>query len=352
MAVRGNLNPKELVNLTGFGKQEGIARVDGARFIAIQHQMGEKKGGGLVTPYLALQFDEVYVGGDLKPIDDAAPVTMDLILCWGSAAKKERDAAGTETVVREAMPIFRFQPATVKSADDQNPSEVGVSDVEGDEKMKLVEIGSEGNTFVSSDGAVPFANSAIGIFMTQLEKKGFKAEIIGRGYAPDFVGMVYEFKTTPTKTICERLGITYSPSNRIDAKTKQPIVDMCREITNIIVRPYEKGAVKGSVAKTSTAASKGNGAATAKEAAAVVESGELDPKLEAALKAFVEANKGKSFDNLSKFIGAIGPTLVKASAYKLVNDLTNGWKKDIDSLGALGMAYGFGVEEGKIVIGD
>lgn len=345
MAVRGNLNPKELVNLTGFGKQEGIARVDGARFIAIQHQMGEKKGGGLVTPYLALQFDEVYVGGDLKPIDDAAPVTMDLILCWGRAAKKNEQGLVTE----EAMPIFRFQPAMVKSADDQNPSEVGVSDVEGDEKMKLVEIGSEGNTFVSSDGAVPFANSAIGIFMTQLEKKGFKAEIIGRGYAPDFIGMVYEFRTTPTKTVCERLGITYSPSNRIDPKTKQPIVDMCREITNVLVRPYEKSSGK-SAAKTSAAA-KTNGAATAKEAAAVVESGELDPKLEAALKAFVEANKGKTYDTLGKFIGAIGPTLVKASAYKLVNDLTNGWKKDIDSLGALGMAYGFGVEDGKVVIG-
>lgn len=259
MGVRVSLKPSDATKMTGFGKQEGIARVDGARFKAIQHV---KKDGTLVTPYLALQFDETYVDSNLKPVDDSEMEQKDFIVCWGDSKSLECK--------------FRFQPANVKNADDQEPVEVGVSDIDGDDKFKMVEVDAEGNTFVSSDGATPFDNSDISIFMAQLEKLGFKPEVLGKGYAPDFVGLVYEFKTSEKKVVCEKMKIKYTPGpERKDARGLV-VVDMCREVTKILVRPYEKNVKPATKSATTTAAAggKSNGKAAVAETVANASAGD------------------------------------------------------------------------------
>src|SRR4051812_17755544 len=85
MGVRGSLKAADAVVISGFGKLEGIAKVEDCRFMTVQYQQGEKKGGNLVTPFLAMQTDEIYVDKEGKPEDPEAPVdVVNHILCWGS----------------------------------------------------------------------------------------------------------------------------------------------------------------------------------------------------------------------------------------------------------------------------
>lgn len=335
MGMRSSLKPSDLTKQTGFGKQEGIARVDGARFKAIQHT---KKDQSLVTPYLALQFDETYVGSDLKPIDESEPEQKDYILCWGDSKSLECK--------------FRFQPANVKNAADQEPVEVGVSDIDGDEKFKMVEVDAEGNTFVSSDGAAPFENSDIGIFMAQLEKLGFKPEVLASAYAPDFVGMVYEFKTVEKKVLCEKLKIKYSPGPERKDQRGVVVVDMCREVTKILVRPYEKGA-KGAVTSTKAVSGKPNGKAV--EAPAESEGGLFtDTELDA-IKQAVGTLKGTL--TRKDFKSKVGVHIVKNKSienYSKVGSMVSNkiGKLDDDGWSTMGLETGglFSVDGDTVTI--
>lgn len=352
MGQRVIVKPSEMPNFSGFGKQEGSAKVEGARYIAVQHQQGEANGGRMITPYFALQLDEIYVDSDMKPIDDAAAVQFDVIVCWGSKAIIEN-----QLEVEPAKPLFRFYPANGTGPDDMNPVDVGISDTD-DPKIKLVEIGAEGNMIVSAEGDVPQAKTDFGIFMGGLEKKAFKADILGRGYAPDLVGMVYEFKTSLKVDVCKKLGINYTPPKEPRKDKKGNVIaDTCREITNILVRPYEqaqtnsakaKGVIKGATPAQMKEAVKGTASASAPAS-----NGSGDQaKIDAAVNAFVEANKGAEFPTLGKFIAALGSKyLIKAVGMKPANDYTNALKKlDADGLGALGMEFGFTVDGDKIVV--
>lgn len=343
MGVRAQMNASNLAKIgAGFGKQEGIALVTGARVIAMQHQKSAENGGALTTPYLALQFDEIYVDENHKPINaDEPAVQHDVIICWGDKQTLEL--------------VSRFQPANVKTPEDPEPVDVGCSDIEGNSKFKLVEIGSEGNCIVSPDGAVPFDNSDFGVFISQIEKKGFKSEITGRGYAPDYVGLVYEFKTSLKSEMFKKIGLNYTP-NKDPRKDKKGNVlpDTCREITNVLVRPYEINTAKarGVVAGKAPAAAKAAGSPPAAPKAETNGHGN-QAAIDAAVTAFIEANKGNEYANVGKFVAALGTGgLIKAIGMKPCNDYTAGLKKlSGDELGAMGMEFGFSVDEGgKITV--
>lgn len=339
MGMRSSSKPSELSQFSGFGKQEGTAKVVGARFKVIQHVKGEASGGGLTTPFLALQLDEVYVDpATMKPVDPSlAPEQVNFPVCWGDKESLEAK--------------LRFWPAHGKSADDDDLTDIGVSDIDGEEKLKLVEIDAEGNTLVSVDGATPYANSEYGVFISGLGKKAFKEEILAKSFAPDLIGLVYAFDTKEKKVVLERLGIKYTPSTRKDKKGN-PVPDVCRDITNIHVRPYEKGAKSG----TATV-SKANGKADAKTVAAAVEpEGGMftDTEVEA-IKQAVGALKG----NLTRkdFKAKVGLHIVKNKAIENGSKIGSGvsnkiGKLDDDGWTAMSLEVGgvFEVEGDQVTI--
>lgn len=359
MGVRSSMAKADLIVMTGFGKLEGIARVSDPSFVTVQHQLGEKKGGGLVTPYFALRFNETYVDSDLKLIDADAPAEVhDIVVCWGRSAKKNDQ--GVET--SPAEPIMRFWPANGKSGTDAELIDIGMSDIQGEEKLKLVEIGAEGNTMVSVDGAAPFANSDLGVFMAQLELKGFSAELNGQGYAPNYDGLVYEFKTTEKKDVYKKLGLSYeAPKNPRKDNKGNVLADVCREITNVLVRPYEKkagGAAKpGGGAKAGAAAAKpgatGAGAGAVASTTTTAASAPVadDPRIDEIFTKFTTDNKGKEYANKGKLLAGLGAVLIQAIGMTSATAYTNKVKAmDADAFAALGMEFGFTFDGTKVTI--
>lgn len=232
MAVRGTLQGSKALK-SGFGIQEGNVRVTDARFKIVQHS---KKDGTLVTPYLALQLDVAKLDDQLQPTDITE--TKDFIVAWGS--KEAGD---------DGMHKFRFRPAKVEKADDDDIEDLGC------------EIDTEGNTFCSDEGGAPFEDSEAALFMKSLEAKGWKPEINDQAFSNNYINAAFKVKTADKADLCNRLGVKYkAPSG--DAKQQAPVV---WEVTQIHERPYEKKkagkttAAAKSVASTSAPKAEANG---------------------------------------------------------------------------------------------
>lgn len=135
-------------------------------------------------------------------------------------------------------------------------------------------VGTEGNTFYLEAGAK--FGAAWAHMKESLEKHGFKPEILGRGIASDFEGLIAHFKMEEGKPYIaqkgKKKGQSVTPSNLICSRIQPPY-------------PYEKGAVKapmqGAAAKTAGAATAATTAAAGKSNGAA-ETGAIDGMTEAA----------------------------------------------------------------------
>lgn len=257
---------------SGFGMQEGIAKVVAARFAVVQHS---KKDGTLVTPFFGVLLDYVKCDetGEAENPDDI--MTKDLPIQWVAKNKdwseKDANADSDYDVPQFLFDKLKFHPGKAKGPEDTDPEDLGV------------EVGTEGNMMWSeSDNITPFQDCDWIEFCKSLESKGFKPEINDQSFAPNYVGMVFKFHTE-------------NKPLRKDAKTDEKpqtkwVVDQ------IYVRPYEKKGTSAakSTAKPATTAA-GKKAASAPAPAAVESNGTGD----AANGAFTAA--------LEKLLSSPGP---------------------------------------------
>lgn len=317
MAKRASLAGAD-AQKSGFGIQEGMVRVEDARFKTIQYRKGD---GSLITPMMVLQLDVCKINA--KGDAETEVETKDLKVCWGS---KEAEGNGLHK--------FRFRPGTVASVDAEEVEDAG------DEENGTCEIGAEGNTFCSKDGGSPFEDEAASLFMKSLEAHGWKPEINRQAYAPNYIGAVFDVRTVLAEDLCKRLGARYNPPK--DSSANAPTV---WEVVKVHVRPYEKaagGAKKGAAAQTSaktTATSTSAGSGKTNGAA----NGSAEDKALAAFEAYVKTVKGKNVKRMD-VQKTFGTELIGVVGMKAANEWIKANVKNDDAFGALGMAHDFEVD--------
>jgi hypothetical protein len=111
--------------------------------------------------------------------------------------KLDEDWKPIEDLDNEVITIRLGKPEDMRPGTLQNPSDM-------DEEPEDLgnEVDTEGNAlFVEPDRKV---SRNWGELENSLRKCGFKPEIVGRGYAPDFEGMKAHFKTIPTGTYADK----------------------------------------------------------------------------------------------------------------------------------------------------
>lgn len=339
MPVRGTLESSKALQLSGFGIQEGRVLFEDARFKVIQRQKGEKKGGGLVTPMLVLQLDCKKVNENNVAESDAVELT-ELLVSWGS---KEAGENGLHS--------FALWPGVLKGSAADSAAEIDdLSEGMADEKRAYVRIDVEGDTFVSADGAVPFADSEAMLFMKSLEAHGWKPEINAQCWAGNYKGAVVSVKTVIKEDLCKRLGIKYNKMANEDP-TKPPT---CWEVVDIHVRPYEAagkgkgaGASKAAGKSTSSAQKTTTAGATSSGANGQVASGNGGddfPKASPAFAEFVGGMKAGTSMSHIDFQKKVGPVLMQKAGFKEAQAFVNANVKNIEALGALGLMLGFEVD--------
>lgn len=130
-----------------------------------------------------------------------------------------------EKVIRIEKDLAKMRPGNVTNGDDPEPDDLGD------------ELDTKGNTIYCEEGAKINVNSGFLVFSKSLEEQGFKAEILGRGYMPDLIGLKAHAKTEKEE------------KRTIDGKDVEPTKFL---VDRILVRPYEtakKPAGKASAGK-------------------------------------------------------------------------------------------------------
>lgn len=324
MAVRGTLDSSKALTM-GFGIQEGRVLVEDARFKVVQRQRSEKKGGGLVTPMLFLQLDCKKLNENNVAESDAIETT-DLLVAFGSKATGEN-----------GLHSFALWPGMLKGDPaDPNAEVESLHEEMADETRAYVRIDTEGNTFVSANGAVPFADSEAMLFMKSLESKGWKAEINGQCFAGNYKGMVIDVRTVLKEDLCKRLGVKYTAPK--DADPNRPAT--LWEVVAVHVRPYEKGSNKKGAA---AAAAKGGKSTSASAGTNGSEKSAGDDKAKAAFEEFVRSKAGKTLTQV-ELQKAVGPFLMQKVGLAAAQAFVNANVKPLESLAALGFELGFDVD--------
>lgn len=146
---------------------------------------------------------------------------------------KIEDAAELELVLAlGGKSLGSFHPGTAENADDAEPEDLGD------------EVGTEGNSIYSANGALPNAAASYSIFNRSLAHKGFDKKKIADCYAPHYVGLKFELATvTPDKL--EAYG---SKARPIDPK----VPFSYKVVQSIIEHPKAAGSKKAGKAAPGT----------------------------------------------------------------------------------------------------
>lgn len=330
MAQRVSLQGDKLAKSV-FGIQEGIVRIFGGLFRV--SGTGKEKDG---TPKHDLVLQVARVDPKTFRMTDAELTEQRINVCWGSKATV-KNADGSDT----GRHAFRFWPATIKDASDNNIVEQGVHSIDGNALQKAVELDVTGNCLVSEDGAPPFENSEIGLFMKGLEAKGFKPEINAQGFAPAYIDTVIEVKSVPLTDLCKALGVKYREPEapKPGEKARDPFTGWA--VLNILNRGYENKLGDGLApgAKTTTAATGANGAVASTPGAAVTLTDTQQANLVKAAATFAKEHAGKTV-TMADVKKGMTAKLIPAEAKggvgaKIASALSNSLFKDPDALTAL-----------------
>ena len=318
--VRGSLDSSKALTM-GFGIQEGRLRVEDARFKVIQRQQSEKKGGKLVTPMLVLQLDCKKLNENNVAESDVIETTELLV----AFASKEEDEQGRH--------MFVLWPGNIKGDPASADSELQSLDQGmADDLRAYCAIDTEGNTFVSIKGAMPFADSEAMLFMKSLEKKGWKPENNNQCFAGNYKGAILEVRTVLKADACKELGVKFTPAKDADPTRPQTVW----QVTNILNRPYEGKKV---VAKAASTVAKS-------EAASTGTNGPADDKSKAAFGEFIKTQAGKTLSQID-LQKLAGPALMKAVGLKEAQNFINTCVKPLEALAMLGFEFGFEVDGEK-----
>lgn len=215
---------------SGFGMQEGVAKVIDAKYGV--HEFRNKEGD-VVLAFFGMQFDYVKCDETGAVEDEEKVMQQHFIISFPKKTEGEDYPYD--------LASLRFHPGKAKSADDQEPEDLGT------------EVGTTGNTMYCETTAAPFADSDYMEFMTSLEKKGWKPEINDQSFAPNYVGLIFKFHTEAKKL-------------RADAKAgAKPQTRWV--VDDILVRPYEQKGKKSQTSVPSKSSTAGSAATTAADKA-------------------------------------------------------------------------------------
>lgn len=202
MPGRGSFSHKDA--MSGFGFQEGYVEVN--RAVVAVHQFPPNSKTGLQSdPFTAVRFSCTKLNEDYSEPDN--PDIVDIIIRLGK--------------------LDSIRPGNVDTPDAEDVQDEGS------------EVDTEGNTAYFEDGARVSSNW--GDFEASLVNCGFRPEISGRGYFPDFVGLKCHLKTVETGS--------YTDKKMGEEKKSTALV--CDQINTF---PYDKPKAKGG---SKTGAAKG-----------------------------------------------------------------------------------------------
>jgi hypothetical protein len=134
-----------------------------------------------------------------------------------------------EKILRIEKDLSKMRPGRADSRDDSEPEDLGD------------ELETEGNVIYAEEGAKINKNSSFQSFITSLEDKGFKPEILGAGYMPDLVGL-------KAHAIAKK-----AEKRNIGGREIEPTYFV---VDKILVRPYEATKKPAASATTRTATKK------------------------------------------------------------------------------------------------
>jgi hypothetical protein len=206
---KGSFATKDAYEVS-LGFQEGWGAVTNA-VICVHQYNPDKTTGDQLPPFLALALT-------IQRTDDAG---------------KETDDDPVTEYLKVDKDLDKARPGNADGAEDEDPEDLGDA------------LGTEGNTIWCNDGYKFNSKSKFMVFTKSLESCGFKPEVLGRGFAPDLVGLKAHFKQVPLPKI--------DPSAKRDP--------MALVVDKITQYPYEK---------RSPAKGKATGKATAVAASAKV----------------------------------------------------------------------------------
>lgn len=199
--------------MMGFGFQEGYVEVIKA-CVAVHQFPPSSKTGIQSDPFCAARFT-------LKKLNEDY---------------SEPDEADTVVVPIRLHSLDSIRPGHVNDPDDEEAEDLGR------------EVDTEGNTAYFEEGAM--VGGSWGAFEESLRRHGFRAEISGRGYFPDYVGMKCHLRTVEAGTY-------------VDKKTKEEKKSTNLVCDQIHTFPYDKKGKSESKGKAKDAA---GGKEKAKEA--------------------------------------------------------------------------------------
>ncbi len=264
------------------------------------HQANAREGQDQREATCAQVFKIHPITDDGDKIEDAAE--LELVLALGGKSLKS------------------FHPGNADGADDADPEDLGD------------EVGTEGNSIYSADGALPNAAASYSIFNRSLAHKGFDKKKIADCYAPHYVGLKFELATvTPDKL--EAYG---SKARPIDPK----VPFSYKVVQAIIEHPKAAGGKKAAAGKGSEKAAAGKSGATAPTAASTGDGGDEAEAIAVSVLGEVAvklAGQQKKMNGVKTFwlanYGKNNPKL-QTAARALVNDA--GWlTTQLEALGAV-----------------
>lgn len=221
----------------GFGMEEGNGEVIGSVIRVHQYPVSSKTGKQ-APPFICQQVQIAHLEKDWNQKEDDEPEFVE----YGFGRDKIKIIPGKDDCE------CKFHVGLATGPDDDNPKDMGH------------DVGTEGNClFIVDENAKIHEKCKQQVFMKSLEEKGFKPEILGRGWAPDLVGLKAHFKQDKTGKFKDE-----ATGEEKDAK--------CLIVDQIQQYPYDvkgskskgKGAQAGAAAgagSTAAAGGKTNGAA-------------------------------------------------------------------------------------------
>lgn len=290
---KGLMNPKNYQEDTGGSKfKEGLLKVDSSVFVVHcdQAPKNPRPDQKEPVPLFAHLLKCTRLNEEMEPLEDheGNVLTENIVLKWGATS------------------LVSVHPANGDNPDDEEVEDQGT------------EVGVSGNTLVVINQDFKLhPKTGAAIFYGSLIEKGFKEDVIDRGWADDFTGTVFDvcLNTDPALGEMEQTAKDGTKSNKV---TPYKIV------RKLVRAPYEgggttkKGAGKAAAAEKTEKAAKG---------AKVDENAEVLALLDPILTACSEKLDGKITSRKLFIKEYITPKLTDAKTHlpvmKLLKD--DGW---------------------------
>ena len=246
---------------------------------------GFKEGWGTVVDYKALVYQfpptkNVRPGSNRKVGDQDPPALYGAL----SIQPCDPDGKPTEDTQEVLLSIAKPNKET-GTLDIVRPGNFPDGDLNGEPEDCGGDPGAEGNTlYCEKDGWSPSDKCKWVLFTKSLKEKGFKPDVINRGYFPDLVGLVAHFKTE---------DVPKQSSSDFDS-TKFIVTEIKRY-------PYEKAAAKPAKAAPKAAAAangKANGVAKPERVESTSDDSAEDIALNLLTDVVAKKYKGKRLKDL------------------------------------------------------